>query len=203
MNLFLKNLRLIFIGVLIIAAVWFYKDYQHQKNENKRQAENASQLRKSDSLRFTSQVLSTAEIKDYLEYQNPELKKKIEKNNIKLNRIESIVSQKYSYSDNVRSETDVSEIIESIKNAVPKEQSWIDTSKCLTIKGSVYFDGQKLKVIVDKRGFENNSDAVAYWQRREWKFLGIKTRLFGKKEFTSQQFDDCGESITMKIEKKK
>lgn len=198
-----KNIKLIGIILIIIAAVWFYKEYEFQKQENKRQTENSAQLRKSDSLRFTSQILTQDEIKDYLVYNNQELKKKLEKDGIKLNRIESIVSSNYRYQDSSSKETDISGIVESIKNSIPKSQNWIDSTQCLIVKGSVNFDGQKLKVTVNDRTFQNKSDGVAYWQRREWNFIGIKTRFLGKKEFTAVQFDECGESKVLKIEKKK
>ena len=198
-----QNIKTILIVAAIVAAVWFYKDYAFQKSDNERQTENASQLRKSDSLRFTSQILSEKEMKDYLQYQNSDLKKKLDNAGIKENRIKSIISQTLKYRDTTKGETDVSGLVEAIKNNIPKEQSWIDTTKCTTTKGIVSFDGQKLKVVVNDRQFNNKSDAVAYWERREWSFLGIKTRFLGKKQFTSKVFDECGESRTMKIEKKK
>lgn len=203
LDLILKNIKALFIVFLVIGVVWFYKDYQYQKSENIRQTENASQLRKADSLKFTSQILSKDEVKDYLEYQNSDLNNKLAKEGIKLNRIESIVSNLYKYKDTSTNETDVSGLITAIKSSIPKSQSWIDSTKCMTTKGTVSFDGQKLKVIVNDREFKNKSDAVAYWQHRQWKFLGITTRFLGKKEFTAKQFDDCGESKIMKIEKKK
>lgn len=202
-NSVLANLKSIAVVALVIAVVWFYKDYSFQKSENVRQSENASQLRKSDSLRFTTQILSEKEMNDYLEYQNSDLKKKLDNAGIKASRIESIVSNSYKYRDTTKRETDVTGLVEAIKNSVPKQQRWIDSSKCLTNSGFVSFDGQNLKVIVDDREFKNKSDGVVYWQRRQWNFLGIKTRLLGKKEFTSKNFDECGESRIMKIEKKK
>lgn len=202
LSVILKNLRTIFIVVLICAAIWIYKDWRFQIAENIRQTENNSQNRKYDSLRFTSQSLTKEEIKEYLQYQNPSLQKKIENNNIKLNRIESIVSNLYKFKDTAKQETDVSGLISAIKSSIPKSQTWIDSTKCLTTKGTVSFDGQKLKVIVNDREFKNKSDGVAYWQRKEWSLFGIKTRFLGKKEFTAKQFDECGESKTMKIEKK-
>ncbi|MGQ7944997.1 hypothetical protein [Flavobacterium sp. WC2509] len=197
-----KNIKLIFIIFLIGIAIWFYKDYEFQKIENKRQTENISELRRSDSLRLTSQTLTPSEIKEYLKYQNPDLEKKLENSNIKLNRIESVVSNIFKFRDTLKQETDVSELVDAIKNSVPKEQNWIDTTKCMTTKGTVSFDGQKLKVVVNDREFKNKTDAVAYWERRQWNFLGIKTRLFGKKQFTAKVFDECGESRILKIEKK-
>jgi hypothetical protein len=201
--LLLKNIRIIFIVLLIAAAIWIYKDWRFQIAENIRQTENNSQQRKYDSLRFTSQSLTKDEIKEYLQYQNPDLQKKLENSNIKLNRIESIVSNIYKFKDTAKQETDVTGLVAAIKNSIPKSQSWTDSTKCLTTKGTVSFDGQKLKVIVSDREFKNKSDGVAYWQRKEWKLLGIKTRFLGKKEFTAKQFDECGESKIMKIEKKK
>lgn len=202
LDILIKNLKVIAVVLLVVCAVWFYKDYQFQKSENQRQTENAFQLRRADSLRFSSQNLTLSEIKDYLEYQNSDLKKKLENEGIKLNRIQNIVSSNYKYRDTVKKETDVSGIVDAIKNSIPKEQSWTDTTKCLTIRGNVSFDGQKLKVTVSDREFKNKSDGVAYWQRREWNFLGIKTRFLGKKEFTAKQFDECGESKVLRIEKK-
>ena len=199
----IQNVKTILITVIIVIAVWFFKDWQFQKSENIRLQENATQLRKSDSLRFSTQNLTTDEIKEYLQYQNSELKNKLAKEAVKINRIESIISNNYKYRDTVKKETDITKLVESIKNSIPKSQNFIDTTKCMTIKGIVSFDGEKLKVIVNDREFKNKSDAVAYWERKEWNLLGFKTRFLGKKQFTSKVFDECGESKILKIEKKK
>ena len=199
----IQNIKTILITVIIVIAVWFFKDWQFQKSENIRLQENATQLRKSDSLRFSTQNLTTDEIKEYLQYQNSELKNKLAKEAVKINRIESIISNNYKYRDTVKKETDITQLVESIKNSIPKAQNFIDTTKCMTIKGIVSFDGEKLKVIVNDREFKNKSDAVAYWERKEWNLLGFKTRFLGKKQFTSKVFDECGESKILKIEKKK
>ena len=53
------NIKIIAIVLLALALMWFYKDYQYQKAENIRQTENASQLRRVDSLRFASQTLTS------------------------------------------------------------------------------------------------------------------------------------------------
>lgn len=201
-NLILKNLRLVFIILICIVAVWFYKESQFQRAEKERQSENFRQTVIADSLRYSSQILTAKEIKEHLQYQNSELKNKLLKDGIKLNRIESIVSTNYRYRDTVKRETDISGLVESIKSSIPKSQDWIDTTKCQTINGTVFFDGQKLKVIVNDREFKNKSDAVAYWERKQWNFLGIKSRFLGKKQFTAKTYDDCGESRILKIEKK-
>jgi hypothetical protein len=201
-DIVLKNIRLLLILFLCVVAIWFYKDWKFQTIENKRQSDNMHQTRIVDSIKYTCQILSANEIKEHLQYQNSELKNKLLKDGIKLNRIESIVSTNYRYHDTIKKETDITGLVDAIKKSIPNNQEWSDTSKCQTIKGFVSFDGQKLKVVVNDREFKNKSDAVAYWERRQWNFLGIKTRFFGKKQFTAKTYDNCGESRILKIEKK-
>jgi hypothetical protein len=199
---YIQTARTILIIAVISIAIWFYKDYTFQKEENKRQSDNMHQTRIADSLRYSNQILTANEIKEHLQYQNSELKNKLLKDGIKLNRIESLVSTNYRYHDTIKRESDVSGLIDAIKKSIPKSQDWIDTTKCQTTKGTVSFDGQKLKVIVSDREFKNKSDAVAYWERKQWSFLGIKTRFLGKKQVTAKTYDECGESRILKIEKK-
>lgn len=183
-ELILKNIRILIILFLVGAVIWFYKDYQYQKSEKIRQTENASQLRKADSLHYTSQILSKNEIIDYLEYENKDLKNNLAKDGIKTNRIKEIVSTKYNYKDTI------------IKKYIPGP--FVDSTKCLTIKGFVDSSG----VTITERNFANKTDAVAFWERRQWNFLGIKTRFLGKKQMTAKVYDECRESRTIKIEKK-
>ncbi|WP_119792022.1 hypothetical protein [Flavobacterium anhuiense] len=199
----IKNIGIGLILFLALAFVWVWKDKEYYKMESERQNENVSWQIKYDSLRFSNQVLSQDEIKDHIVYNNPELKKKLDAANIKMSRIESLVSQTLKYRDTLKRETDVSGLVEAIKNSVPKSQSWSDSTHCIKVNGSVSYDGEKLKVVVSDRQFENKTDAVAYWERKKWNFLGIKTRFLGKKVFTAKVFDECGESRMMKIEKKK
>jgi len=112
------------------------------------------------------------------------LKNNLEKDGIKVNRIKEIVSTKYNYKDTL------------IRKYV--SGPFIDSTKCLTIKGFVDSSG----VTITNRQFNNKTDAVAYWERNQWKFLGIKTRFLGKKQMTAKVYDECGETKTIKIEKK-
>lgn len=200
---YLQTIRTILIVVGIALAIWFFKDYQYQKEENNRQTENVNQLRKQDSTNFANQVLTAAEIKDYLEYQNKDLQSRLRQSGIKESRLESITTNNYYHKDTTRQSTDVSKLINSIRSGTADEQSFTDTTKCQTIKGKITYSGKDLKVEINSREFKNKTDAVAYWERRQWNLFGIKTRFLGKKQFTSKVFDDCGESKIMKIEKKK
>lgn len=182
---YIQTIRTIAIIIGIALAIWFYKDWKFQTIENKRQYENNRQTRISDSLRFSSQILTANEIKEHLQYQNSELKNKLLKDGIKPDRIKEIVSTKYFYRDSIQKKY--------------YKGHFIDSTKCLVIKGQIDTNGT---VTITNREFKNKTDAVAYWQRREWKFLGLKTRFLGKKEMTAKVYDECGLSQIIKIEKK-
>jgi len=199
----IKNIKIIGLVVLLGAAVWFYKDWQFQKQENVRQTENARQLRMQDSLRFANQILTSREISEYLKYSNSELKQLLDQANIRENRLQSILSVQYKYQDQTAKQYDVSKILEAIKEKKEFTVPFVDTTKCMTIKGNVHYLNDNLSVNITDREFKNKTDNVVYWKRREWKFLGIKTTFLGKKEFTAKTFDQCGESLITKVEKKK
>lgn len=179
----LKNIKFLIFLILVIAVVWLWKDYEFQKKENIRQSENMRQSIISDSLKFSSQNMTANEIKEYLEYQNKDLKELLAKDKIKSNRIKEIVSTEYHYKDTI------------IKKYI--YGPFIDSTKCLVIKGYV----DSLGVTITNRQFKNKSNAIAYWERRQWNFLGIKTRFLGKKQMTAKVYNECGESETININK--
>lgn len=201
--LILKNARLIGYAVLIALVVWFYKDYTYQKSENIRQSENAQQLRRADSTKYAEQILKLEELRDYLTYQNPDLKKKLEADKIKLSRIESIISQTLRYKDSAATTQDLEELLKAIKGKTPSRTPFTDSTACLTNKGYLEYVNDSLKIVFTSREFKNKADAVVYWQRRQWNFLGIKTRFLGKKEVVSKTYSPCGDIKTTKIEKLK
>lgn len=183
-DLIIKNIRLLFIVALCIGLVWIYKDREFQKAENIRQTENNRQKTIADSLRFSAQILNANELKEHFEYENKDLRNKLEKYGIKESRIKEIISSKYYYRDSIQKKYYVGE--------------FIDSTKCLTIKGTIDTNGV---VTISDRQFKNKMDAVAYWERRQWNFLGIKTRFMGKKQMTAKVFDDCGNSTVVQIKK--
>ena len=73
----------------------------------------------------------------------------------------------------------------------------------MVIEGWVRFENDSLKLDLDSRRFKNKSDVVSYWERRQWRFLGIKTRVFGRKKATVIIKDACGRSETFVIDKTK
>jgi hypothetical protein len=200
-----ENIKLYLIIALSIAAVLFWKDYKHQIAENKRQTENLRMLRKQDSLRFAKQVMTQKELKDYLEYNRKDLKEFIKANNIKERRIRQIISQELKYIDTISKETDLTPILSAIqsKSVEPIKVPIKDVSDCLIIEGYVIFENQTLKLNITERKFTNKSDVIAYVERNQWKFIGIKTRFLGKRQLTVKIKDSCGNTETFVIDVKK
>jgi len=202
-TLFLKNWKALAIVAGALFVMWLWGEYKYFRLESIRQTENNNSQRKFDSLHYAEQVLSKDEINDYLEYQNKDLRDKIKADGIDKDRLMSIISNNYKYANQDSKSYDMSPLIQAINEKREMSQPRKDTTKCMTVEGNVEFKDNKLTVNVTNREFHNKSDGIVYWQRREWKLLWFKTRLFGRKEFTAKQYDECGQSEVMKIEKKK
>ena len=192
---------------LILAAailvIWFYKDYSYQVSENKRQTENFRQLQQQDSMRYSQMVLTNKEFENYLENNNKELLTFLDQNKIDTKKIERIISQKLNYTDTRTNTVDLQPVLDAIKEQKNARIAVTDSTKCMVIKGFVVFKNDTLKLDITDREFKNSSEVVSYYERRQWKFLGIKTRLFGKKQLTVIIKDDCGRSETVIIDLKK
>lgn len=189
--------------LLVVTAIWFYKDYKYQKAENIRQTENIASIRKQDSLRFALQTYSKTEFDEFLEFQRKDLKKFLDENKVRTKRIERIITQQLKYQDNQVRETNLQPILDAIKEKRNMSIPVKDSTDCLVVEGWVKFKNDSLKLELNKRKFKNVIDVVTYWERRQWKFLGIKTRLFGKKQATVIIKDNCGRSQTLVIDKRK
>ena len=192
---------------LILAAailvIWFYKDYSYQVSENKRQTENFRQLQQQDSMRYSQMVLTKKELENYLENNNKELLTFLDQNKIDTKKIERIISQKLNYTDTRTNTVNLQPVLDAIKEQKNARIAVTDSTKCMVIKGFVVFKNDTLKLDITDREFKNSSEVVSYYERRQWKFLGIKTRLFGKKQLTVIIKDDCGRSETVIIDLKK
>ena len=199
----IENLKIFLIVAALGAAVWFYKDYTFQKTENIRQAENVSQLRKFDSLRFASQTYSQSEMDEFLEFQRKDLQQFLQENKINTRRIERIITQKLKYIDTINRKQDLTPILDAIRNNQNVKVPVQDSTECLIVKGYVAFENDTLSLNITDRKFTNTSDVVSYWERNRWNFLGIKTRLFGRKKATVIIKDACGETKTIVIDKRK
>lgn len=188
------------IFLLLISAIWFYKDYQDKKQFKETTEENERQKKQFDSLRISTIVLNDKQRDEYLR-QNKEFKAVIKENGIKLNRVTSIMNHLLKYRDTTIVNTDLSDVLDAINKKTDYSQPFKDSTSCLLIKGKVKYANGGLSVEINERVFSGNTTAVGYWERRQWNFLGIKTRFLGKKEASVKIIDKCGTSQIIKVEK--
>ena len=199
--------RIIVIAGLVGAVIWFVKDYQYQKAENKRQSANTNQLLNyvRDSAANAQLVLSEKEIKNHLLQENGQLLKNLRDQNIKLRRVERIVNQILQFRDTTTNEIKAVGLVRAVKLGTPMSLPVLDTTDCWVTGGVIEFNGEEIFLKITDRQFKNVSDYVAYQERRKWKFLFFNTRIFGKKEIKVQVFNSCGgtETKTLVIDKRK
>ena len=213
-------------GVIILAvalAVWFYKDWERKGYEAERLAENNRQEKIVDSLKVAFYVYDKKQMENYAK-ENIAFKNALKENNIKLNRVTSVMNHLLKYRDTTIVETDFSNVISAINQRKPIKQEFSDSTACMAIKGYMEYTPEfikdefnvlngnvplssngteGLKLFITSKEFNNKTTAVAYWERNLWTIaFGIKTRLFGRRIGTVKLIDKCGESQIINISKK-
>ena len=198
---YLNYLKYAVILICVGAIIWFYKDYADKVDFKKQTEANELQQQKFDSLHSAVLVYTDKQMVAVLK-QNEEYKKLLQENNIKLQRVTSYMNHNLKYRDTTIVNTDLSPVLQAINTKKDYKQIFKDSTSCLLIKGNINFINGALSLNITDRIFKGNTTAVAYWQRREWSFLGFKTRFLGKKEATVKVVDKCGESQIINLEKK-
>lgn len=202
MTNYLNYIKWIFIVIFIGGGIYIYGRYQLHKNNDLRLTENARQQEMFDSLRISSTVLDEKRFNEAIR-QNKNYEAIIKENGIKLSRVTSIMNHLLKYRDTTIVQTDLSEVVAAVKEKKDISIPIKDSAKCLVIKGVIKLSGGVMTLSITDRIFTGNTTAIGYWERREWNFLGIKTRFLGKKQGTVKLIDDCGESKIINIEKNK
>ena len=198
---YVNYIKYAIILALVCAGIWFIKDYIDKKEFKQDTITNQLYQDKFDSLRVSYTVLADKQMINALK-QNNEYKKLLKESNIKLGRVTSFMQSVLKYRDTTIVETDLSPVLDAINLKKNISVPFVDSTKCMTIKGNVDLIGGFMTLNITDRVFNNKTSIIAYWERREWKFLGIKTRFLGKKQGTAKVIDECGESRTINIEKK-
>lgn len=187
-----SEIKTILITVGIIAAVWFYKDYQYQKSEKERITENYENRLKSDSLKYSKETLTKQEIIDYLDYQRKDLKSYIDQKGIKPKQIEQIISQNLKDKDTTSQTVLIAPIKEGVKFPFTYKND------CLQAFGTSEIVNDSLKTTITGYEYDNQTDVIGYWERK--RILGLK---IGRKQAKVEVRSKCGESQTFFIEKRK
>lgn len=180
-----------------------FRAYWQERQEALRLRHNAESIRKQDSLRYARQELSRREIEEYITYNRKDMEAFLKENRVAMRRIEGIITQQLRYRDTVKKEVSLRPVLDAIREHRRQQVPVVDSTACLVVKGYVLFDRDTLSLTITERVFNNQSDVVSYWERNQWRFLGIKTRLFGRKKATILIKDTCGQTKTFIIEKKK
>lgn len=196
--------KLVVVLIALGGILWFVKDYK-DKTQFKEDTEfNQLANERFDSLRVAYIKLTDEQMTSHIK-EKEEYKKILKENNIKLNRVNSILSSVLKYRDTTIVTTDLNPILNAISKKENITQTFIDSSKCLISKGFIKYENNNLSLVFTDRIFNNETVVFGFWERKTWKIpmLGIKTKFLGKKQITAKVVDKCGESKTVIIEKQK
>ena len=202
MNKFLniRNISIIVLALIIFSLWKSCEKINELKVDNSRLKENQLQMiNYSDHLKELK--LTAEEIKKGF----PEISKTVKPKNIN-----SITTIEYRYIDTSKKELLKLKLkYDSIENSLCNgrnlrladvEKLWQDSTKCLVVAGRVVIKNDSLKVEINKREFKNNSTAVAYIERKQWKWWFIKSSFLGKWQAAGKITDSCGETKMMHVE---
>lgn len=190
------------IGMFIVMSIMWNQITFH-KGESLRKGQNYESLRDLDSLKVANLIFRTdTEMEDYID-SNTELKKLMDRQKDeydgKIKKLTNIIYQKNIYIDNLEQSTDVSDMVDNIRNNISVTKKWTDSTECLVIKGQIIYDNNTLTNIVTERKFESDMILTGHLQKsqRNW-----WTRTFGRrKEAVATVTSNCGETKTIVINK--
>ena len=200
----IKDIRYILLIVFLAGVGYMYVDWRETIRELKRVNKNQTQQIRLDSLKIAEVSFDKKEMEDYLTFENKDLKRKLINNDIKLNRIERIVSQKFRFKDTTSRLSSLSPMINNIRSGKPSKIPFEEKGKCFSIGGNIVYDGlDSLNLQINKRVYQDNLNNVTTWERKPHRWLfGIKTKIFGKKVGKVKVFNDCGVVETFIIDAK-
>lgn len=196
----LQHILIVAVVGLVLVAYTLQQRVIFHKSESARQESNFETLRDFDSLKVANVLLRTSsEIKEYVE-SNKDLNELIKDRDIKIKRLQSVIYQHQKYRDTVQRVTDVSEIVEDIRENVTSVVKWSDSTECLVVKGVVKYEDEQLSVNVTSREFTNKIAIIGTMERPQ---TNLFTRWFGKLRAKITVVSKCGDTETLIIERVK
>lgn len=202
------NIQIIVIAILALAALWIFDDWKFNKRENERNTENVRQQNYFDSIKNAVYIYNQRQMDEYIQ-SNSKIKEQLRQEKIKSSRVTSIQTRDYIYSNKKKNSIAIVTPAEItiktdsiVSKGIPIVVPFTDSTSCLKIKGNIKFENSRIFVEINEREFKNKTTVIGYWERRQWKFLGIKTRFLGKVQATAKIIDECGHSEIITINKK-
>lgn len=188
-----KTLRRAALALIALAALLFFiNNYQKLKADNARLKENARQTLLKDSLKISQQLLTKKELKEFLEVRDKQLLEQLKADAVKLRQVERIIRTETTYRDTVNKIVGLDSILKAIQVKKEVREYFIDSSKCLTVKGYHEFNGDSLKMVITDKQFKDKVNGVIHWERKPWlNIFGLKIRIFGKKQYSGKVYSDC------------
>jgi hypothetical protein len=207
----LGKIKTIGIVILLIGLVWFFKSWQYRGEENIRNKTNYENLLNEKESTFTEyKFKKEKEFKEYLKSTDNQLKglsNKLDQQSIKLKRVEKIISSQVTVIDTTLN-TIVLDSINLLINKLIKGQEFkypiYEKTKCFEFKANVVFKNGTVSHEIELRKATDTLNYVTHFERKthHW-LLGIPTKLFGKKIYKVQLFNNCGFSKTIVIKNEK
>lgn len=186
---------------LLLLSINFYNKSKRLEALSDIMESNYIQQRDKDSLKAIRLQFTTKKaLQDYVN-KNESLREILNRERIKTKNIKQVITQQSQYIDSLQRSTNVSPLIENIKQNIPGKQLWTDVSKCLTITGDVAFVNDSLTVNVNNRKFNDTTTVVAHTVRRKWSVFGLfNTRIFGRRIIKVTTNNNCGDTKTVIVD---
>lgn len=201
--------KTILIAVLIGVAIWFFKSWQHRGEEMVRNKTNFEQRLKEKESSFTEyQFKKERELETYLESTESQLKglaEKLDEQNIKLKRVEKIVSTRVVLQDTTLNRVvldSINSILEQLQfNGDELSYNIEDKTDCFEFKARVVFaDGTVSHEVISRKAIDTINYVTHFTRKKHRWVFGIKTGLFGKKIYKVELFNNCGFSKTIVLD---
>ena len=180
----INTIRIAIMAGIILFISFLWKQNKELTQEKARIKENYSQIIHKDSLNFSSQLLDREEANEILNLKYSDLLKKY---NLKPKQIVKIVEVENTVTDTVV-KTFTIHALEPIQKRI------IDSTACFYISDIISYDGKDILLKREKKKFNDNVKLILYEKRKQWKFLFIKSSLFGKKEIKPIIYSKCGQA---------
>ncbi len=209
----LNWIKILGVIAIIIAAIFFFRDWQKQNDEIKRLESNYKNQLKAQSkqeLEYRNQMLEfhfkkNRELKEFMDSNNQEfgdLKSRLEKQNIKLNRITRIVGNQINARDTIINRINLDSLAHKFATLREFTVPFVDSTKCFYTKMElVYKDGVSTMQVLDRQ-YNDTIWNITTKDRNKWSVLGLfDTKIFGKRIYKVNLISNCGNSRTIIINK--
>ena len=202
----IKNIALIVLIVGMVGGAW----YLISQNKTLKANLSTAKSNTSNALREKTSAIVELDLekKEFLEYiksrdnQDSQLNGLIDKLSaleIDLKRVKKIVSTKVEARDTTLNIINLDSLAQKVKLNQQFTIPFNNKTKCFDISGTFNYKDGISSISINDRQFNDTINYIYHWERKQWKFLFIKSRLFGKKQLKDTVISNCGNVKTLII----